>query len=117
MYVELAGAAEQRVDEFNAWDLANTAALDKLQYTLPRHLSIGACDSRPPDVQLVTTSARAAERARCWQGRQSSGTRWAFAMVATAGQSDAQLFKELARAAEWRVGDFSSQQLANTAWA
>ena len=33
------------------------------------------------------------------------------------GQSDAQLFPTLARAAERRVGDFNAQELANTAWA
>ena len=31
--------------------------------------------------------------------------------------SDALLFAALARAAEWRVGELSSQDLANTAWA
>ena len=34
-----------------------------------------------------------------------------------ASQSDAQLFAALARAAEWRLGDFNVQDLANTAWA
>ena len=37
--------------------------------------------------------------------------------VATASQPDAQLFAELARAAELRLGDFKVQELANTAWA
>ena len=32
-------------------------------------------------------------------------------------QSDAQLFKALAREVEQRVGDFNQQNLANTAWA
>ena len=32
-------------------------------------------------------------------------------------QSDEKLFTALARSAEWRVGDFNAQDLANTAWA
>ena len=36
--------------------------------------------------------------------QELANTAWAFA---TAGQSDAQLFAELARAAEWRLGDFN----------
>ena len=36
--------------------------------------------------------------------------------VATANQSDAQLFAALARTAEWRLSDFKVQDLANTAW-
>ena len=38
-------------------------------------------------------------------------------MFATLGQADAQLFVALARAAERNLGDFSPQDLANTAWA
>ena len=34
-----------------------------------------------------------------------------------AAQSDAELFRVLARAAGWCVGDFHAQDLANTAWA
>ena len=41
-----------------------------------------------------------------------ANTAWAFA---TAGQSDASLFMALARAAEWRKGDFNAQDFANTA--
>ena len=37
--------------------------------------------------------------------------------VASAGQLDAQLFTVLARMAKQRVGNFNSQELANTAWA
>ena len=33
-----------------------------------------------------------------------------------AGGSDVQLFGVLARAAEWRIGDFDAQYLVNTAW-
>ena len=33
------------------------------------------------------------------------------------GQPDAQLFTALAREAEWRMGDFNPQELANRAWA
>ena len=40
-----------------------------------------------------------------------ANTAWAFAMEA---QSDAELFKALARAAGWCVGDFYAQGLANT---
>ena len=36
--------------------------------------------------------------------------------VATAAQSDAELFGALARAAELCLGDFKGQELANTAW-
>ena len=43
-----------------------------------------------------------------------ANTAWAFAMAA---QSDAELFRALARAAGWCVGDFHAQDLANTAWA
>ena len=39
---------------------------------------------------------------------------WAFA---TASQRDAPLFAVLARAAERRMGDFSLQDVANSAWA
>ena len=39
---------------------------------------------------------------------------WAFATVK---QLKEKLFTTLARAAEWRVGDFDAQGLANTAWA
>ena len=41
-----------------------------------------------------------------------ANTAWAFA---TAGQQDGQLFKALARMAEWRLDKFSAQNLANTA--
>ena len=34
-----------------------------------------------------------------------------------AGQEDASLFAALSTAAEWRMGDFNPQELANTAWA
>ena len=37
--------------------------------------------------------------------------------VATARQSDAQLFAALARMAEWRMCAFNAQELSNTAWA
>ena len=37
--------------------------------------------------------------------------------VALAGKPDAELFMALARMAERRVGEFKSQELANTAWA
>ena len=43
-----------------------------------------------------------------------ANTAWAFATV---GQSDAQLFKALAREAERRMGDFKPQSISNTAWA
>ena len=43
----------------------------------------------------------------------SSSEAWAFA---TAEQSDAQLSMAMARAAERHVGDFNTQELANTAW-
>ena len=43
-----------------------------------------------------------------------SNMSWAFA---TLGQSDAQLFTALAREAERRTNDFSSQELATTTWA
>ena len=43
-----------------------------------------------------------------------ANTTWAFA---TSGQSDAQIFTELARMAERQVRDFKAQQSANTAWA
>ena len=39
---------------------------------------------------------------------------WAFAAV---GRSDVWLFAALATAAEWRMGEFKMQGLANTAWA
>merc|ERR1711908_188906 len=42
------------------------------------------------------------------------GTAWGFA---TTGQLDEALFAALARAAEPRLGDFTGQNLANTAWA
>ena len=37
--------------------------------------------------------------------------------MATASESDAQVFSVLARAAERRQGDLNVQELANTAWA
>ena len=37
--------------------------------------------------------------------------------VATVCQPDVQLFKALARMAEWRLHGFNAQELANTAWA
>ena len=37
--------------------------------------------------------------------------------VVMVSQSDAQLFAALGRTAEWRLGDFDVQNLANTAWA
>ena len=42
---------------------------------------------------------------------------WKSADVATVGQQDEQLFKALARMAEWRLDEFSAQNFANTAWA
>ena len=43
-----------------------------------------------------------------------ANTSWA---LATAGQSDAQLFAALVKAVEQRVNDLKMQNLANTAWA
>ena len=39
---------------------------------------------------------------------------WAFATV---GQQEEQLFKSLAKMAEWRLDQFKAQELANMAWA
>ena len=46
--------------------------------------------------------------------QELANTAWA---LATASESDAQLFAALARASERRLGDFNVQELANTAWA
>ena len=43
-----------------------------------------------------------------------ANTAWAFATV---GQQDEQLFKALARMAEWHRDKFNLQALANMAWA
>ena len=46
--------------------------------------------------------------------QELANTAW---VLATASESDAQVFAALARAAERRLGDFNVQELANTAWA
>ena len=76
---------------------------------------MGVCDSRPvrcAAVQGIGNGSRAAHGH--FNPQALANTAWAFATV---GQSDAQLFKALAREAERRVGDFNLQNLANTAWA
>ena len=47
-----------------------------------------------------------------FKAQDLANTAWGFATV---GQSDALLFMVLARAAEQRKGDFSTEGLANTA--
>ena len=49
--------------------------------------------------------------------RDLASIAWAFAKIAMAGQKDASMFAALAAAAQRRMGDFSPQSLANTAWA
>ena len=52
-------------------------------------------------------------RPDAFKPQEIANTTWAFA---TAGQSDAALFRALARRAERCVGHFNAQDLANTAW-
>ena len=92
-------AAERRVGDFNAQELANTAW--------------AFATAGQSDALLFMTLARAAERrVGDFNAQGLANTAWAFATV---GQSDALLFKPLARAAEQRVGDVDVQELAKTA--
>ena len=97
----MARAAERRLGEFNAQELANTA------------WAFAAADWS--DALLFWSLARAAEWRLDGFNAQNLGTMaWAFAK---ADWLDALLFCTLARTAERRLSEFNAQELANTAWA
>ena len=90
LFAALATAAERRVGEFNAQELANTAwaFVTASQWNVP----------------LFVALARAAERrVGEFNAQNLTNTAWAFA---TASQWDVPLFAALARAAERRVREF-----------
>ena len=101
LFTALARAAERRMCEFKAQELANTAW--------------AFATASQPDTSLFTALARAAEWRMCeFKAQELANAAWAFA---TAGQLDASLFTALARAAKWRMCEFIAQEVANTAWA
>ena len=92
-------AAEQRVGDFSAQGLANTAW--------------AFATAGQSDALLFMTLARASERhVGDFSAQELANTAWAFAI---AGQSDALLFMMLGRAAERHMDDFNVQDLTNTA--
>ena len=99
LFAALARAAEWRLDEFNARDLANMG----WSFAMPARF----------DELLFTVLARVSERRlREFNAQGLANTAWAFARV---NLLDEKLFRALALEAERKVSGFNAQGLANTA--
>ena len=99
LFEALARAAERRMGDFIAQELANTAWAFATAGQL--------------DALLFTALARAAEqRMGDFIAQQLANTAWAFATV---GQAAASSFTALARTSEQCVDDFDAPDLAQTA--
>ena len=101
LFTSLADAAEQRMNDFNSQDLANTAWAVATVGRKHKRLFISLADA-------------AKQRMKDFKLQGLVNTAWAFATVDC---KDTQLFTALADAAEQRMKNCNSQNLASTVWA